>query len=387
VKIINNKTQQITPKIVCFPFVGDAVGGSHVSALELIWAMDRKNYIPLIVLHKRGPFSDYLEANNTEFIVLSGNVEIIENVKLIQQMGQMWACSQELCSFLREQNISIVHTNDLRMHMTWLVACKRARCKMIWHQRTPEDSRRNAIYSRLASRVLTVSEFCKNSFAGSMEFRAITIWDPVKTVFEEVEKNRCREVLLQAAGNQHQGLIVSFISNFMARKRPGVFVDVAALVLKKLNIPVSFYLFGEMREPIAAQVIDKIRALDLEDSVFCMGTKHPIEPWISASDIIAAPAVGEGLGRVLIEAQQLGVPVVATKDAGHCEIISHNKTGFLIDIEDTVGFADQICMLLSNTDKRQSVISAAREDAQSRFSVQNHCNSIQQIYDSVTERH
>ena len=383
-KIIADKTQQIAPKIVCFPFVGDAVGGSHVSALELIWAMDRRKYMPLIVLHKRGPLSDFLETNNTEFIVLSERVEIVKNVKLIRQMRQMWICSLALRNFLIRHNVAIVHTNDLRMHMTWLVASKRAGCNMIWHQRTPEASRRNAIYSSFANRILTVSEFCKKSFAWSMESRAITIWDPVKTVSEEVEKDRCRKVLLQIAGNQDQGLIVSFISNFMARKRPEIFVDVAALVLKKLNRPVSFYLFGEMREPIATQVIDKIRILDLEDFVFCMGTKHPIEPWISASDIIAAPAVGEGLGRVLIEAQLLGVPVVATKDAGHCEIITDNETGFLIDIEDIAGFADQICMLLSHSDKRQSVISDAQEDAQSRFSVQNHCTSIQQIYDSVT---
>ena len=38
---------------ICFPFVGDSIGGSHLSALELIKNIDNILFDPLIVLKKK----------------------------------------------------------------------------------------------------------------------------------------------------------------------------------------------------------------------------------------------------------------------------------------------------------------------------------------------
>src|SRR3546814_12463047 len=44
------------------------MGGSHISALKLIGALDRKKYRPLIVLHDdRGQFADFLRAEGVAF--------------------------------------------------------------------------------------------------------------------------------------------------------------------------------------------------------------------------------------------------------------------------------------------------------------------------------
>ena len=39
---------------ICFPFVGDSIGGSHISAIELIKKLDKNFFSPIIVLHKKG---------------------------------------------------------------------------------------------------------------------------------------------------------------------------------------------------------------------------------------------------------------------------------------------------------------------------------------------
>ena len=38
---------------ICFPFMGDSIGGSHLSTLELIKRLDNFYFYPLIVLHKK----------------------------------------------------------------------------------------------------------------------------------------------------------------------------------------------------------------------------------------------------------------------------------------------------------------------------------------------
>ncbi len=42
------------PITICFPFTGDTIGGSHISVLGLIKAMDREQYRPLITVQKPG---------------------------------------------------------------------------------------------------------------------------------------------------------------------------------------------------------------------------------------------------------------------------------------------------------------------------------------------
>jgi len=46
---------------ICFPFMGDSIGGSHLSALELIKRLDNFYFYPLIVLHKKGILYNYLK--------------------------------------------------------------------------------------------------------------------------------------------------------------------------------------------------------------------------------------------------------------------------------------------------------------------------------------
>ena len=40
---------------VCFPFVGDSLGGSHMSTLLLIEGLAQSRYEPVLVVHEEGP--------------------------------------------------------------------------------------------------------------------------------------------------------------------------------------------------------------------------------------------------------------------------------------------------------------------------------------------
>src|SRR3546814_17004651 len=64
----SSRTDGEQPATICFPFAGGIMGGSHISALKLIGALDRKKYRPLIVLHDdRGQFADFLRAEGVAF--------------------------------------------------------------------------------------------------------------------------------------------------------------------------------------------------------------------------------------------------------------------------------------------------------------------------------
>ena len=43
------------------PFVGDSVGGSHISALELVRGLDRRRYNAIVAIHQEGRLRNYVE--------------------------------------------------------------------------------------------------------------------------------------------------------------------------------------------------------------------------------------------------------------------------------------------------------------------------------------
>ena len=38
---------------ICYPFVGDSIGGSHLSSIELIKKLDKKKFEAIILLNKK----------------------------------------------------------------------------------------------------------------------------------------------------------------------------------------------------------------------------------------------------------------------------------------------------------------------------------------------
>ena len=62
--------------------------------------------------------------------------------------------------------------------------------------------------------------------------------------------------------------------------------------------------------------------------------------YIKGSRALVLPSLTEGLGRVAIEAQFLGRPVIASRVGGIPEIIADGETGLLVEPEDSRGLAE-----------------------------------------------
>jgi glycosyltransferase involved in cell wall biosynthesis len=56
-----------------------------------------------------------------------------------------------------------------------------------------------------------------------------------------------------------------------------------------------------------------------------------IAPYYALANLFVLSSVREGLGCVLLEAMNYGVPIVATKTAGALELIEHERNGLLVD--------------------------------------------------------
>lgn len=73
-------------------------------------------------------------------------------------------------------------------------------------------------------------------------------------------------------------------------------------------------------------------------------------------------------------------PVVATRVGGLPEVILHDRTGLLVEPENSQALADAVTVLLQNLPMLIQLGQTARNHAQQRFSWQQHVDSYDKLY-------
>jgi glycosyltransferase involved in cell wall biosynthesis len=100
-------------------------------------------------------------------------------------------------------------------------------------------------------------------------------------------------------------------------------------------------------------------------------TRHHWSPWLddvcpayAAMDILALPSEGsETFGRVLVEAQAYGLPVLGARNGGIPEALADGQTGLLLPLRDVERWASAIADLASDDNRRLRFATAARDFA------------------------
>lgn len=90
---------------------------------------------------------------------------------------------------------------------------------------------------------------------------------------------------------------------------------------------------------------------------------------VEDADICVLNSTYEGLSHVLIEAQMLGVPTIATDVGGNGEVIQDGETGLLVPVDSPDALRDAIATLCTDTAMREKLGTSAKQHA-SRFSVE-----------------
>jgi len=370
---------------VLFPFVGDSYGGSHVSVISLVERLrDEDDLLPIIGLHKEGYVSSVLDQLGIDWILLP-QVTYVQSYGLVRQLIQVACCMVPLGRFLKEHKIDIVHTNDIRMNLSWLLACKRAKAVHVWHQRGSVSSPRLSLYTLFPTAILTISHYCSASLPRHARKRAIIIDNPVSF------SSRVKEVVefdgaLQDEAGWTSLTNILFVGNWVEQKKPLTFVRAAKHVVEHCAQSVMFTMVGEEREPMRTAVRDEVRKLDLCSKFRLVGGQIDIKSWYEAADLVVAPAVNEGLGRTLIEASILGVPVIASCDGGHLEILRDGETGTFFEPNDPDDLADKIINFLGDQDAAKRMALLAQRECLERFSSSSHAKKIVSLYATLLQK-
>ena len=109
---------------------------------------------------------------------------------------------------------------------------------------------------------------------------------------------------------------------------------------------------------------------------------------LMVADVVVMPSITpEPFGRVALEAQAMGRPIVAFNHGGAIESIMPGKTGWLARPKDTNSLAEALVAALSlGPRQRKTLAKAARRHIEQNFSTEMMCSQTIKIYRRVLAR-
>ena len=176
--------------------------------------------------------------------------------------------------------------------------------------------------------------------------------------------------------------LVLYVGRFYAPKNLQLWVDVAIHILQ--NRPdVRFLLVGD--GPDFSEIQARIKASKYSHNFILPGKKnHEKLPEIfSAADVFLMTSSHEGFGRVILEAQFSGIPVVSTRCVGPEELIVHGENGFICTQGDIRELSEAVLKLLNNSILSSSMGEKSREQAKNKYTREQLVLQLVNLWGSV----
>jgi glycosyltransferase involved in cell wall biosynthesis len=128
-------------------------------------------------------------------------------------------------------------------------------------------------------------------------------------------------------------------------KRPTLFVETFAKALA-VKPDLHGVLMGV--GPRLDDVKKRAEDLGVAHRLQCIGRRTDLPRVMSAMDVLLHSAWWEGTPNVVLEAQQLCLPVVVAKAGGAADAVDHGRTGYLVEREDEEALATRLIEILGD---------------------------------------
>lgn len=197
---------------------------------------------------------------------------------------------------------------------------------------------------------------------------------------EETQKSKFKKKL----GYKPQDCLMVYAAEFNKNKNQKLLIESIALL--KDEIPeAKLLLAGE--GPLLTECQALADKLGVKGMIDFLGYRNDIDKLLQISDIGVASSLREGLPVNILEAMACGLPVIATDNRGHRELITDDKNGWLVK-SNPVDFSSKIKILVRNSDLKYELGVQGRNEVLLKYSIPRvleEKNNIYRLYMDVME--
>ena len=340
-------------------------GGLERVVFDLVKHSDRARFTPRVVcLEEPGVWG-------ARFVELNAPVDCVASVRR-GQVGRI----HRLAQHLRDIGADIVHTHNVKAHLSGALAAGLARVPVVLstkHGRNFPTRPLGRLANRLACRV------CANLVGVSADCAAI---------WHDVERASPEKISVITNGIDVTAFPVSFqagegparavsIARLSAVKDPVTLLQATRLVLVR-EPEFRLDLVGD--GPLRSQVEQAIVTLRLGDRVHLHGYVDDVRGVLAGASFFVLASTSEGVSLTLLEAMAAGLAVVATRVGGNPEVVAHGETGVLVPPGAPDALADAMLWMLRQPHARERMGRLGRRRVEDRFHVRRTVEAYEELY-------
>src|SRR5665648_15239 len=357
---------------------GGEIGGAEQHVLTLLNGLDSNRFIPHLVCLTHGPFEALARDSNipTRTHPMHFPLDLTPLISIIR-----WA---------RQNNINLIHTHGSRANLLGRLSAKwlgipsltTVHSSLAHDYLSPWSARMALGLDRLTlpltSGIITVSEYLAKEVALRGGRNLETIYNGQAPISFDDPSSSGHQFRLKW-GIPADALILGTIGRLHPTKGQTYLIKVATqLRLEFPNLHLLIIGEGPLRQD-----------LELELKQSCI--PHTLTGYLPkayealpAMDLFVLPSVSEGMGLVLLEAMQAGVPIVASAVGGIPEVVRAGKDGLLVPQGDVVGFIDACAKIFNNPDLAKS-LTISGLSRWSKFSIESMIRETEQVYTRIVK--
>ena len=364
------------------------MGGSSENTVLTIADLARAGYPSTLVLgpESEPPVMDDARRRGCEIVQIATLGREVHPLRDLAAVGQLWRR-------FRRVRPHIVHTHTSKAGFVGRLAARLAGVPVIIHQPHGHifygywGAHKTALFvmlERLAARwtdtivTLTtreVEEHLERGIGRRAQYAVVPSGVPTAALREAAP---ARDAARASLGLGPDAFVIAGVGRLVPIK--GFDLLVSALAEIAGVVPdAHVLLIGDGEERAALE--NHAAALGVAARLHITGATTEVIDALAAADVLAAPSRNEGMGRVLVEAMALGLPVVGTTVGGIPDVIV-DECGRLVPPDDASALAAALTEIGTDPALRDKLGAAARPRAEA-FSTDVAAGAMRAIYDRL----
>ena len=307
---------------------------------------------------------------------------------------EMWRNVRPLAELIAEEHIDLVHARSRAPAWSARAAARRAGVPFVttfhgtYNFKTWFKKRYNAIMAG-GDRVIAISDFIaahvKAHYRVPAERIAVIHRGVDLDIFAPQAVPVPRILALAQRWRLPDGVPVVMLPGRLTRwKGQSVFLEALARLggVECMGVIVG----GDQgRTGYREELDERIAALGLESKVRLVGDVNDMAAAFMLADVVVSASTDpEAFGRIVVEAQAMGRPVIASNHGAAPETVLDGVTGWLVPPGDPAALAEAIDKALGlSEEQRRAMASAAEHHARGKFAKTAMCAKTLAVYQEV----
>lgn len=358
-------------------------GGVEIGTLEMGAYIKGQGWRSLIASNGGG-LVEKLEAEGSEHFKLplqkKNPITLIKNAFALKKI-------------IKEQNVDLVHVRSRAPAWSVRLACYLTGTPWIstFHGTYGLQNSLKKAYNACmlkGARVIAISQFIydhiKDNYGYDMSKVTIAkrCYDPERFNLNNIDTNKVEE--LRKSWNVKDEKVLLFPGRITGWKGQAEFIE----ALAQIDMPYKAVFIGGTgggkKQGFKERLEARIKELNLEDKIIFGGSHSDMASVYAAGDFMVSAATSpEAFGRTVVEAEAMGIPVIAPAHGGAIETLLDMQTGFHFEPLNTEDLSKKIEMALRMDDHIYKQMSQKCLDWAPEFTVDKMCAAEFSVYKEV----